>query len=156
MHVANRKASFFTFNGLSGAETDPPYSGRASRSPDSVEKQNRGRGQPERKNLRNAAVTDRRGLEIDPGEVSLAAPGSADLIDTQTKVPVQQLGRIEMEADGRLLFFGGIGRTESNATARPIDEYASNDGWFDDMSDGTVQAKVTFPDGHTEEAEQAW
>src|SRR5947209_13874026 len=25
VHVANRKASFFTFNGQSGAETDPPY-----------------------------------------------------------------------------------------------------------------------------------
>jgi hypothetical protein len=156
VHVANRKASFFSFNGLSGAETDPPYTNRASRPGDSIEKQDRGRGQPERKNRRNADVTDRRGLEIDPGDVALAAPGSADLLDSQTKTPIQQLGRIEMQIDGRLLFFGGIGRTESNAAARPIDEYASNDGWFDDMSDGTVQAKVTFPDGHAEDAQQAW
>src|SRR6266404_8420864 len=54
VHVANRKASFFSFNGLSGAETDPPYANRATRPADSVEKQDRGRGQPERKNRRNA------------------------------------------------------------------------------------------------------
>ena len=70
VHVANRKASFFTFNGQSGAETSPPYVDRAKRQDDAIEKRNRGRGQPERKNKRNASVRDRRGLEIDPGEVS--------------------------------------------------------------------------------------
>src|SRR5947209_3296758 len=29
VHAANRKASFFTFNGQSGAETNPPYANRA-------------------------------------------------------------------------------------------------------------------------------
>ncbi len=50
VHVANRKASFFTFNGLSGAETNPPYVKRAGRPVDDIEKQDRGSGQPERKN----------------------------------------------------------------------------------------------------------
>src|ERR1700687_1948275 len=75
VHVANRKASFFTFNGLSGAESDPPYANRASRPADSVEKQDRGRGQPERKNKRNADVTDRRGLGVRPREETLAGQG---------------------------------------------------------------------------------
>src|SRR5271155_3502956 len=38
----------------------------------------------------------------------------------------------------------------------PVDEYANNDGWFDDMSDGVIKALVTFPDGHTEIAQPAW
>src|SRR6266404_4456820 len=67
VHVANRKASFFSFNGQSGAETDPPYADRANRPDDAIEKPERGRGEPELKNKRNAHVTDRRGLEIDPG-----------------------------------------------------------------------------------------
>jgi len=82
VHVANRKGSFFTFNGLSGAETNPPYVKRAGRPVDDIEKQDRGSGQPERKNRRNAHITDRRSLEIDPGELTISAPGSIDLIDS--------------------------------------------------------------------------
>jgi hypothetical protein len=92
VHVANRKASFFTFNGLSGAETNPPYVKRASRPADDLEKQDRGRGQPERKNMRNAHITDRRSLEIDPGELTISSPGSVDLIDSQTTAPDQTFG----------------------------------------------------------------
>src|SRR5881392_3455819 len=76
VHVANRKASFFSFNGLSGAETDPPYVNRVGRPADDIEKPDRGRGQPERKNMRNAHIPDRRGLEIDPGELTISSPGS--------------------------------------------------------------------------------
>jgi hypothetical protein len=69
VHVANRKASFFSFHGQSGAETNPPYVERDKRPADSVERKERGRGEPELKNKRNAAVADRRTLEIDPGVV---------------------------------------------------------------------------------------
>ena len=44
VHVANRKASFFSFHGQSGAETNPPYTDRDKRPPDSVERKERGRG----------------------------------------------------------------------------------------------------------------
>ncbi len=157
VHVANRKASFFTFNGQSGDETNPPYVDRGKRPADAIEKPDRGRGQPERKNKRNAHVTNRRGLEIDPGEVTISAPGSIDLVDSQTSAPIKILGRVQMQSEGRLLFFGGLGRTASSeGLSARIDEYANNDGWFDDMCDGIVQASVTFPDGHTEPAQPAW
>ncbi len=157
IHVANRKASFFAFNGQSGAETDPPYTARANRAPDAIEKKDLGRGQPERRNRRNHNVVDRRGLEIDPGEVAISAPGSVDLADSVTSAPIKLLGQLQMESEGRLLFLGGFGQTASNQTPPPtIDEYASNDGWFDDICDGVVRALITFPDGHTEEAKSAW
>ena len=157
VHVANRKASFFTFNGQSGAETNPPYAGRAGRPADDIEKPNRGRGQPERKNRRNAGVADRRSLEIDPGEARLSTPGAVvTLSDAATASPVNTLGQLRMEPTGRLLFVGGQESTGSTPGAPPIEEYASNDGWFDDMSDGTVHATVTFPDGHAAEAQSAW
>ena len=157
VHVANRKASFFTFNGQSGAETNPPYVNRAKRPGDAIEKQDRGRGQPERKNLRNADITDRRSLEIDPGEISIAVPGSVDLVDSETPAPIKLLGQLQMQSDGKLLFLGGFGNTGFiGAKTPPIDEYASNDRWFDDMCDGVVQAEVTFPDGHKEVATPAW
>jgi len=156
VHVANRKASFFSFNGQSGNETDPPYEARAKRPANSVEKPARGRGEPEIHNLRNSAIADRRSLEIDPGEVAIAAPGQVELVDAATSSPVKKLGDVQMEDSGRLVFLGGIGRTEGTNGARPIEEYANNDGWFDDMCDGHVRAIVTFRDGHTEEAEPAW
>src|ERR1700676_2537192 len=66
VHVANRKASFFAFYGQKGAETDPPYVDRANRPDSEILKPEKGRGQPELKNKRNAHVTNRRALETDP------------------------------------------------------------------------------------------
>jgi L-Lysine epsilon oxidase N-terminal/L-lysine epsilon oxidase C-terminal domain len=157
VHVANRKASFFSFHGQSGAETNPPYTDRDRRPPDSVERKERGRGEPELKNKRNAGVADRRSLEIDPGIVSISSPGSVDLIDSQTAAPIKSLGQLRMEAEGRLLFLGGSGESASSATpAPPIEDYANNDTWFDDMCDGVIQASVTLPSGEVQIAQSAW
>jgi hypothetical protein len=162
VHVANRKASFFSFNGLSGAETQPPYTARDAKPDSAPEKLDGGvRGAPARTNRRNASVSARRDLEIDPGAVTISAPGTSELRDTTTAAPIKLLGNIQMESEGHLLVLGGLGDTEfkgatPSAAQTPIDEYASNDGWFDDMSDGVIQASVTFPDGHSEAATSAW
>src|SRR5262249_18693330 len=37
-----------------------------------------------------------------------------------------------------------------------ITNYANNDGWHDDTSDGPVTAQVTLKDGRTFEAQSAW
>jgi len=158
VHVANRKASFFSFDGQSGARTPSkaPYEDRLAKPADAVEKARKGRGQPEIKNRRNAGIADRRNLEVDPGEISISAPGAKDLRDTVTQAPINLLGQIQMQPDGRLLFLGGFGRAGKAPNAAPIEEYANNDGWFDDMCDGVIRAVVTFPDGHTEAAQSAW
>jgi hypothetical protein len=157
VHVANRKASFFSFHGQSGAETNPPYTDRDKRPPDSVERKERGRGEPELKNKRNAGVADRRSLEIDSGVVSISSPGSVDLIDSQTAAPIKLLGQLRMEAEGRLLFLGGSGESASTQTPPPaIQDYANNDTWFDDMCDGVIQASVTLPTGEVQIAQSAW
>jgi hypothetical protein len=160
INVGNRKASFFSFNGQSGARSGDvgPYVERASANhpAGAVEKPFDGRGSPLIRNQRNVSVTDRRSLEILPGEVSISQPGSKDLTDAASKTPISFLGEVQMEDSGRLLFLGGFGRTEKLDGAAPIEEYANNDGWFDDMCDGSVSATVTFPDGHSEQAQSAW
>ncbi len=157
VHVANRKASFFTFHGQSGAETNPPYVGRANKPADEVERKGRGRGQPELKNKRNPNVANRRDLEIDPGVVPISSPGDVDLLDSQTAAPIKLLGHLKMENEGRLLFLGGLGQTASNQTSAPaIEDYANNDTWFDDVCDGVVQAVVTLPNGDTPAVQSAW
>jgi len=160
VNVGNRKASFFSFNGQSGARSanDAPYVERASEThpADAVEKPFDGRGAPLIRNRRNAGVADRRTLEILPGEVSISQPGSKDLVDADSKTPINFLGQVQMEANGTLLFLGGFGKTEKNDGAAPIEEYANNDGWFDDVCDGSISATVTFPNGDSATAQSAW
>jgi hypothetical protein len=160
VNVANRKASFFSFNGQSGARSGDvaPYVGREvpNRIGDSVEKEFDGRGAPKITNRRNASEADRRSLEIIPGEVAISQVGTKQLIDAQSKTPIDFLGEIQLQADGRLLFLPAFGRTEKLPGAAPLEEYANNDGWFDDMCDGSISATVTSPGGDTEKAESAW
>jgi len=107
---------------------------------------------------RNADVADRNSLMITPGPRSLSGPDRTATFDTGkflgTPVP---LGEIRTDSKCRLLVLGGFGRSSSPNNA-PIDEneFANNDGWHDDVSDGPVTATVRFKDGTTIEAAGAW
>jgi hypothetical protein len=138
VHLANKKASFYGFDGPAGEGT-PPVA------------------------LRNAAVSDRRSLEIDFGARTIsganAAPvdfrpgGSGDPsqescpLDANGAPVIPYLGQLQTDAAGRLIVLGGSGRSAySTATAPDLASYANNDGWFDDASDGPVTAVVTTVD----------
>lgn len=82
--------------------------------------------------------------------------------------PVQELGAIETDAQGRLIVLGGQGTATGwyqNENGVPggadqpfsLDDDVNNDGWFDDTADGPVQATLIFDDGSTLELEStAW
>lgn len=53
------------------------------------------------------------------------------------------LGHLETDGDGRLLFFAGDGGAESNNN-QPITTFANNNGWHDDTCDGVVRATITL------------
>jgi hypothetical protein len=55
------------------------------------------------------------------------------------------LGEICTDGAGRLLVLGGRGRSGSVPPGVEITEFANNDRWFDDVSDGPVSATVTLP-----------
>jgi len=89
--------------------------------------------------------------KIFPGEhFQLFAPNGR--IDT--------LGEMTIEAcSGRLLVVGGYGRANAiskNGKPPPLDDAIDNNGWFDDTSDGPVQAVVLFDDGSTAAVVGAW
>lgn len=74
--------------------------------------------------------------------------------------PVQELGAIETDAQGRLIVLGGQGtasgwyQNENGGTGGidqpfPLVDDVNNDGWFDDTADGPVQATLVFDDGST-------
>ena len=108
---------------------------------------------------RNPTVIDRKTLIIDPGPRSLHGPNQAASFDTGTFLGVRvPLGEIRADQQGRLLVLGGFGHSSSPAS-NPIDEeeFANNDGWHDDVSDGPVTAIVEFKsDGTSAEAVGAW
>jgi hypothetical protein len=55
------------------------------------------------------------------------------------------LGELRTDMDGRLIFLGGRGAAKPfKAGMKPL-TFANNDGWHDDLCDGPVRAKVTFP-----------
>ena len=161
VHMVNRKASFYAFYGQFGAEDN--YVKRSQLAADAQIK--RAGDEPSRTNRRNANIvseTERAAqLEIDPGEkiVSNNQRGPVELLNTNSQIPIKSLGTIQVETSGsgRLVVLGGYGESNSTETPpRQIDEYANNDTWFDDTSDGSVKARIRLSDGTLIDADPAW
>lgn len=153
VHVANKKASWYQFavnEGAYGYSPDHPQ--------------------------RNASVTgkDREALMIDPGPRTLSHPGDQVQFDAAScpkgytpRFPtglepfeIQTLGEARMNEDGSLVVCGGYGRSGSTIHPPVITQYANNDGWFDDTSDGQVSAVLVLKTAEGElievQAEGAW
>jgi hypothetical protein len=106
---------------------------------------------------RNPTVTDRNSLIINPGPRSLSGPNQAASFDTGTFLgtPVL-LGDMRTDKEGRLLVLGGFGKSGSPMNMSLM-EFANNDGWYDDVSDGPVTASVKFKNnGHVVKAVGSW
>lgn len=124
VHLANAKAAWYEFQ----IALDIP---EAASAPPSYR--------------RNAQVTDRASLVIDPGPRSIAGADQGPLaFDTGVFMgkPVL-LGELRTDGAGRLIVLGGHGKAGSHNNARAI-TFANNDGWYDDTSDGPVTAAVTY------------
>ncbi len=149
VHLANRKASFHRFDGLAGESTKPD--------------QRRNQGLPTAE------------LEIDPGRRVISGPNRKGVEFTRGtsanpaaetwpvyKGPsppagtpvIEYLGELRTDGEGRLIVIGGRGRSAANSGAR-LNHYANNDGWFDDVSDGPVRARVTLRIGQGEQTVEA-
>lgn len=86
-------------------------------------------------------------LKIQPRPGSVTGPGQADSLDDgfiqfpgkpAVNVP---LGQIRTDDAGRLLVLGGRGHS-ATPTGSKVEDFADNDGWFDDCADGPVRATV--------------
>jgi hypothetical protein len=87
-----------------------------------------------------------------PGDTLHFAPGVT---------PIETLGEIATDAEGRLIVLPGYGRAVPWLNPRtkasfPLPNAVDNDGWFDDTSDGPVLATIAFEDGTTVEAVHGW
>src|SRR6185369_298380 len=69
---------------------------------------------------------------------------------------IESLGALRTDGLGRLLVLGGFGHSGSLAQTPALTDYANNDGWWDDVSDGPVRATIRLTNGEIIEAKPAW
>jgi len=107
---------------------------------------------------RNASVTDRAKLSITPGICSINTPathGEDYQFTGGTFMDIEvPLGELRTDGHGRLLVFGGHGKSASIDGQAPT-TFANNDGWYDDTSDGPVTASLIL-NGRVLEVAPAW
>jgi hypothetical protein len=162
VHLANKKASWFKFDGLTGSGDilNPPLFGYPAGS------------------LRNPSppLIDPDGRRkmwvIDPGPRTLGTPGTfvefrkggggsypetwpAPFLNGNSS-GIETLGLMQLHADFSLTVVGGSGNSGSINAASGIVNYANNPDWFDDSSDGSVKATLILADGSQVEAAPAW
>jgi hypothetical protein len=111
----------------------------------------------ERESWRNTAIEDRQSLIIDPGPRTVSGPNqTAGCTGGQFRGIQVPLGEIRTDAASRLLVLGGFGRSGTSRPTQPLTNYANNDLWYDDVSDGPVTATVTLKCGDKLEVAPAW
>lgn len=147
VHVANKKASWYAFNNsLDLHVVSPPRNPPMAPGIPAVQR-----------NVNVLGADARAQLNIDPGVHHICGrdqespPMAGDFQGTRVV-----LGQLRTDAQGRLIFLGGHGRSDSPSPANPIQNFSNNNGWFDDISDGWVRARVTWKDGTVMDAEPGW
>ena len=95
--------------------------------------------------LRNAAIADRTRLAITPGPRHVKGRNAkSKAFDNGEFMGAKvYLGEISTDEAGRLIVLGGHGKSASCDGSWAI-TFANNEGWYDDISDGPVTAKVVL------------
>jgi hypothetical protein len=109
--------------------------------------------------LRNKGV-DRKKLVIDPGAHRIGGTNQAKTLAATFMGSVAVvLGDLLTDSAGRLIVLGGHGTSQSHDGRRlsdSDDDFADNDGWCDDTSDGPVSATVKLHGATPVAADAAW
>ena len=143
-HLANKKSSWYEF------QTTKGEFGYASNHP-----------------LRNPdkkTTQEREALIIDPGPRSISGRDKRGVEFSRKTIPrdykgsfpppklkpdsIDTLGELRTDSQGRLLVLGGLGHAGSDIDPPSIADYANNNGWWDDTSDGSIEAIVVVREGN--------
>lgn len=93
---------------------------------------------------------------IDGGLQTLHGPGaSASFTGTFAGVPVP-LGQAQTDAEGRLIVIGGFGKSENPTDPNSQPQFPYTVGWYDDVSDGPVTARITIGGTDHDALNGAW
>jgi len=156
VHIANKKPIWYTFSELLGdLEFGEANSYEAAHVP-----------------MNNPDVTEKRErqrLIIDPGPRSISKPQTS-VSFSRYNIPddyehgsfpatsnggqqIDTLGELRMDKHGRLIALGGFGRVTGSAE---ITSFRGASGYWDDVADGYVFARITKHDKSVHETSPAW
>lgn len=109
-------------------------------------------------NKDNRTPDERSEWIIDPGVKTISGIKQATVLLEGGKIKDQpvSLGELQTDEKGRLLVLGGKGHSASLIPDNPVTDFANNDNWHDDTSDGTINATVIFTGGKELIADPAW
>ena len=128
VHLVNRKAAAPRFlDGAGVPNTDPTFRRNGATGDDAVDQS----------------------LIIDGGIQTLTGASQPKaFFNGSFKAHEVPLGEMSTDASGRLVVVGGFGQSRSwSVPPTAISNFADNDDWQDDTSDGPVEATVHFLDG---------
>ena len=80
-------------------------------------------------------------IDAGPQRISGANQAMKKLHGTFMQTMDVQLGDLLTDAAGRLIVLGGHGKSQSLPQS-PLEDFADNDGWCDDVADGPVRATI--------------
>jgi hypothetical protein len=99
------------------------------------------------------------GTVIDPGVKTLSGLGASvplnGSVTFDSEIIAVTLGEARTDDEGRLIFLGGFGIAGRKSAGAGSLMSTSSMGWYDDTSDGRIDAQVTI-DGGTHTAVSAW
>jgi hypothetical protein len=85
---------------------------------------------------------------IDPGATSVTAGEDPQTLVGKFLDTDVELGTVSVEDSGRLVVLGGRGKADGPPPPPGKDlNFANNDGWYDDTSDGAVSAEIVLDTG---------
>jgi hypothetical protein len=160
VYLANKKASWFQFQQLtgSGLEGDAGYLANNTANPGGANtalaynpiRSNGSLGLSD--DPGTIGESGRRPLILDPGPHTVSGPNAKAQEFSLTGKGLQPfdittLGRILTDADSNLIVLGGNGSSGTTDSPVQILQYANNSGWFDDVSDGPVTGALLLEDG---------
>lgn len=107
-----------------------------------------------------ASYSDGDGGIAEQPQYPVSFPSTVNSRLFQPSGPLDSLGELRSDEQGRLLVLAGHGRTaavyDEYGDPMPLTGDLNNDGWFDDAADGPVSATIVFADGSVEEAFGGW
>jgi hypothetical protein len=153
VHLANKKAFWFQFQGTSGENGYAANHPRRNADPDN----------------RSKWIIDFGPRTVQQGETKRFDRGSGGgfpetgptALTNGAPVKIDYLGELQCDGQGILTVLGahGVAGALDDAAVEQFKtaaDYANNPKWFDDTSDGPVTATIHFSDGTKISAEQAW
>lgn len=155
-HIANKKPIWYTFSELFG---DLNFGSKNSYQNNNIP-------------FNNANVPGkdaRKKLMIDPGPRSISTPETKIEFSRYNMPPdyhygsfpdpsqggqfIETLGELRMDQQGNLIALGGFGKVTGTAA---ISSFKGASGYWDDIADGYVYARIKMKDGSEHVTESAW